>query len=337
MRRHACHRRVGRPGCRVDVIHVWRSGGAERLAPEHERLIAEVVRDLEGMRDFTRDNVLIGSLTAYLAIEDFDYIYAVLAAGVTPVIQDAEYPPWLMVVGPPSGGKTQARQAARRHPAGRTGKPLGPPRRTVDRVNDLTLPGLLRVARPPKLATVSPHALPGHGGRVARGDRLLLDARRQLALRRYQVRPIRGPARHLRRSLREGERRRKGRVAGTALGRRRLHPAIDNFTAYASALGDRFVYYRLPETSEEQRRRMTDLVGERQNVEQLRAAAANVAAEFIAAARARVAAGLELPEEFGERIGDLANLACYGRGTVRVTRSARATSTACRTWKIRDA
>ena len=59
---------------------------------------------------------------------------------------------------------------------------------------------------------------------------------------------------------------------------------------------------------------MSDLVGEREHVEMLRADARNVAAEFIAGARARVTAGLTLPDECRATISHLANLATYGRG-----------------------
>jgi hypothetical protein len=91
-------------------------------------------------------------------------------------------------------------------------------------------------------------------------------------------------------------------------------PAIDTFSAYADALGTRWLQYRPPQTPPSERLLRSDFALRRGNMNRLRADARDVATEIILGARTRIPDSL--PEHFMEPLAAAADLAAYGRAAV---------------------
>jgi hypothetical protein len=243
-------------------------------------------------------DALMAAMGEYMNAPDKDVVVVALATGVA---RWAEGDPlWLMLVHPSSGGKSEVN-------------------RLLDgvadeRLKDVTLASLLSMstgknARPVGLLTnyVGENALftisdlsPMLGDtRQSGGHKVeLWNALRDVYDGEYSRRMHAGVASW------------NGRVTMLAA----VTPEIDRFSAYADALGTRWVQYRPPATEKEGRRENARRVLKRGELNERRAEARDIATLLIEVAVQRIPQ--ELPPKFEDMIVDAADLTAYGRVVV---------------------
>jgi hypothetical protein len=243
---------------------------------------------------------------AYLYLDDPDHVLIALALAVS---TELDGPPlWVMLVGAPSGGKTEAIELLRDRGA---------------HLDELTNAGLLGwkhgkgKANPPvpggALVRLGKHGL------LTVSDMSTLLAREQRSgstvdqlfanLRRvhdgHLSRDITPPPGAV------GELRWEGRATLLAA----CTPAIDRFAGHAEQLGPRWVYFRLHRPSQDIQRRRQRKVRMAGQLEEARAKARRLAEQLVDLA-VPLAHDLELSDAIAERIFDAAQLTCWGRGAV---------------------
>ncbi|MDJ0341776.1 hypothetical protein [Streptomyces sp. PH10-H1] len=241
---------------------------------------------------------LFDQIGEYLHLEDPAHIRFALAAGVSSAL-DGD-PLWGMIVGPPSGGKTEA--------VGLLDDV------TEEHVDDITGPALLswtqgKNPRPTGILTrVGSRAfvsISDFSTILASSDRGGRDVLFSLLRRAY-----------------DGEVNREvGNTPDPLVWRGRLTllaavtPAIDNFSSHSDALGPRWLYCRTADTDAEhkkavqrKRRRMTDLKAKQEE-------ARRTATALVYAARGTVRE-IELDDETYDALEDAASLTCLGRAAV---------------------
>ena len=92
-------------------------------------------------------------------------------------------------------------------------------------------------------------------------------------------------------------------------------PAIDNYTSHTDALGPRWLYCRLPEVSDAEKREAARKRRSCRDLKQKQKDAAAYAADLVRAAR-RSVREVELSDEVYDAIEDAAIVTCYGRADV---------------------
>jgi hypothetical protein len=241
---------------------------------------------------------LFDKVGEYLHLEDPSHIRFALAVAVSSAL-DGD-PLWGMIVGSPSGGKTEAVKllddVAEEH------------------VDDITGPALLswtqgKNPRPTGILTrVGTRAfvsISDFSTILASSDRGGRDVLFSLLRRAY-----------------DGEVNREvGNTPDPLVWRGRLTllaavaPAIDNFSSHADALGPRWLYCRTATTDNEhkkavqrKRRRMTDLKAKQDD-------ARRIATSLVYAARSKVR-DIELADDTYDALEDAASLTCLGRAAV---------------------
>jgi len=241
---------------------------------------------------------LFKEIAEYLHLEDPAHIRFALAVGVSSAL-DGD-PLWGMIVGPPSGGKTEA--------VGLLDDI------TEEHVDDITGPALLswtqgKTPRPTGILTrVGTRAfvsISDFSTILASSDRGGRDVLFSLLRRAY-----------------DGEVNREvGNTPDPLVWRGRLTllaavtPAIDNYSSHSDALGPRWLYCRTADTDNEhkkavqrKRRRMTDLKPKQE-------AARRTATALVYAARGGVRK-VELADDTYDDLEDAAALTCLGRAAV---------------------
>jgi hypothetical protein len=244
----------------------------------------------------------VDAMRAYCHLGDPDLVLVAIAAAATSV--RAGDPLWLMVVGPPSSGKTEVLRAlndcADAH------------------MDEVTAAGFLswtpargkQTPRPTGVLTrIGPRALVTIGDfstLLAGSDKGLRDTTFALMRRLYDG--------SVRRDLGNAPEplEWEGRLTLLAA----VTPAIDNYSSHNSALGDRWMYFRLPElTGDDAREAVTKAQRAASDVERHRAAAAEMFATAVADARLLVDR-LELGQHAEHRIADIAIAMTVGRVSV---------------------
>lgn len=245
---------------------------------------AAVMETLEAMR-------------AYLHLPWADHVLFALAVAVSGGL-DGD-PLWGLIVGPPSSGKTEAVRALDG---------------VADaRVNEITAAGLLGwIGTPTKgratglLARIGPSAVATIGdlsALLATSDRGARDSVYALLRRAYDgevVREIGGAPEPLTWS---------GRLTLLAA----VTPEIDRYASHADALGPRWLYMRMPESSTDDQR--ASVAAARRNgpgLKQHRAKVQELACMAVEAARP-AAREATLSTQIEEQIDDAAIVACLGR------------------------
>jgi hypothetical protein len=243
---------------------------------------------------------LLEVMGGYLHLDDPDHIVFALAVAVS---AELDGPPlWGMLVGAPSGGKTEAIEALRD--------------RAVH-LDELTAPGLLswQPAKPPRPTG----ALIRLGGRglLTIGDlSTLIAGTERSGSTREQL------FANLRRIYDGSLTRDLGNASGPLHWQGRATvlagctPAIDRYAAYADALGPRFLYFRLPAaTTAAERARQRKVRDTGDTLEERRKEARRLAGALVAEAVQR-ARSLALPEPMTETIFDDAYVTTLGRASV---------------------
>jgi hypothetical protein len=234
----------------------------------------------------------------YVHLTDHGHVVFSLAVAVSSDL-DGE-PLWGMLVGPPSGGKSEAVKALDQ---------------TADEhVDDITGPALLSwmpgknpkpagiLTRIPSRAFVSISDFSTVLATSDRGGRDTLFALLRRAYDGHVVREVGNSPRPLTWT---------GRLTLLAA----VTPAIDNFSSHTDALGPRWLYCRLPETDSTHKKAT---VRKRRKIEGLaekQAEAQRLATALVRAAR-RVVADVELDDEMYDQLEDAAMLTCLGRAAV---------------------
>jgi hypothetical protein len=236
-----------------------------------------------------------------LSDEETDYVRVALAVAVSKALTDEE-PLWGLLIGPASGGKTEAV-------------------RLVDHladasVDDLTRAGLLswhvqgRKAKPTGLLTKIPPSafitVSDFTSVVTMGDR---EARARLfgLLRVTYDGRVRRSIGGEPTSEGGGELLWEGHVTMLA----GATPAIDAHTSHEAALGERWLTFRLPELSTERARSRTRFAVQRKDAKEHREAARACAAAAVRAARVRIPE--RLGEEASEALVDVAHFVAVAR------------------------
>jgi hypothetical protein len=237
----------------------------------------------------------------YLHLDDREHILFALAVAVS---AELDGPPlWGMLVGAPSGGKTEAIEVLRD--------------RAVH-LDELTAPGLLswQPAKPVPKPTGALIRLGGRGLLTIGDLSTLIAGTDRSGSTREQL------FANLRRIYDGSLTRDLGNAPGplhwqgraTALAG--CTPAIDRYAAYTDALGPRFLYFRLPAaTPDAERKRQRKVRDTGDTLEERRKEARRLAGEIVhqAAQRAR---SLTLPEPMTEAIFDDAYVTTLGRASV---------------------
>jgi hypothetical protein len=273
-------------------------------APPRERAPVETTADVS-RASVTLDDVL-AAVRAYLDVTEaeHDYIIVALAVAVAKALADEE-PLWLILAGPSGGGKTEA---------------IRLPALVADcRVDELTRAGLLsysalgkKVRRAGLLTRVPPVSfvtISDFSTVVTMGDR---EARaRMFGMLRvvYDGRVYRSiggqPGSEGEALEWEGH---LTLLAGAT-------NAIDTHLSFEATLGERWLLFRLDEAGAARARRRTVFATERADVPQRRAAAQELAAALVVAARDRVPRTLS--DETRDRIVDAAVFCAHARTGVQ--------------------
>jgi hypothetical protein len=238
------------------------------------------------------------AMSAYTHLFDLDAIIAGLAVGVAQAIPGD--PLWLMLVHASSGGKSEVV-------------------RLLDgvadeRLKDATLPGLISMTQAKQPRPIG--LLMGYVGAdalftISDLSSMLGDTRQSSAQKTELWNALR--------DIYDGEYSRVMHGGAVAWNGRltmlsACTPEIDRFTAYANALGTRWLQYRPPETDVPERIERADYVLRRSEINEKRRHAQAIATDLITAARERIPAAL--PESFYEPLAWVADLAAYGRATI---------------------
>lgn len=239
-------------------------------------------------------------LRAYLALDDVGHILFALAIAVGARL-DGD-PLWGLIVGPPSGGKTETIRAlddvADEH---------------LDEISAAGLLGWLPgrgKGRPIGLLARRPGAVFATIGdlstMLAMSDRGGRDQLYALLRRAYDGRVVRelGNA--------PEPLRWEGRLTLLAA----VTPAIDRYASHADALGPRWLFTRLPHTDDRQRREATRKAREggvplAEHRRRVRQSTTEIVTEAVARA-----AGITVPDQLGAAIDDAAIVTCFGRADV---------------------
>jgi hypothetical protein len=237
-------------------------------------------------------------LQTYIHLDDYGHIIFSLAVAVSSDL-DGE-PLWGMLVGPPSGGKSEAVKALDDS--------------ADEHVDDITGPALLSwmpgknpkpagiLTRIPSRAFVTISDFSTVLATSDRGGRDTLFALLRRAYDGHVVREVGNSPRPLTWT---------GRLTLLAA----VTPAIDNFSSHTDALGPRWLYCRLPETDNAHKKAT---VRKRRKIEGLadkQAEARRRASELVRVAR-RVVGDVELDDEMYDQLEDAAMLTCLGRAAV---------------------
>jgi len=240
----------------------------------------------------------LDQMRTYVHLADHGHVVFALAVAVSSDL-DGE-PLWGMLVGPPSGGKSEAVKALDEI--------------ADEHVDDITGPALLSwmpgknpkpagiLTRIPSRAFVSISDFSTVLATSDRGGRDTLFALLRRAYDGHVVREVGNSPRPLTWT---------GRLTLLAA----VTPAIDNFSSHTDALGPRWLYCRLPETDSThkkatvRKRRKIEGLAEKQAEAQRRASA------LVRAAR-RVVGDVELDDEMYDQLEDAAMLTCLGRAAV---------------------
>ena len=270
--------------------------------PEAQPQQIGLLQKIFGIEDEALAHVLY-RIGMYLALDDADALLVAIATAVS--VNDAGGEPlWLLLVGPSSGSKTET---------------IRTQANLADRqLSDITLAGLLS-ARPNRPSTgvladlgngcnayVTVSDLSsllnrgGSGGGISGQQQSgVFEALRDIYDGAYTRTMDRvSPSWH-------------GRVTLLAA----VTPAIDQMRAHADALGPRWVYFRLRQLDPEQRKLVQQTVTSRKNVDENRAEVAELVAQVVEGARARVT-DTAVADETIELVEHCANIATYGRATV---------------------
>ncbi|MEU1559482.1 helix-turn-helix domain-containing protein [Streptomyces mirabilis] len=237
-------------------------------------------------------------MKTYVHLTDYGHIIFSLAVAVSSDL-DGE-PLWGMLVGPPSGGKSEAVKSLDEV--------------ADEHVDDITGPALLSwmpgknpkpagiLTRIPSRAFVTISDFSTVLATSDRGGRDTLFALLRRAYDGHVVREVGNSPRPLTWT---------GRLTLLAA----VTPAIDNFSSHTDALGPRWLYCRLPETDSNhkkatvRKRRKIDGLAEKQ------AEARRRASTLVYAAR-RAVPDVELDDEMYDQLEDAAMLTCLGRAAV---------------------
>ncbi|MGW0914678.1 hypothetical protein ACWD1Z_23415 [Streptomyces sp. NPDC002784] len=240
----------------------------------------------------------LDQMKTYVHLTDHGHVVFALAVAVSSDL-DGE-PLWGMLVGPPSGGKSEAVKALDEI--------------ADEHVDDITGPALLSwmpgknpkpagiLTRIPSRAFVSISDFSTVLATSDRGGRDTLFALLRRAYDGHVVREVGNSPRPLTWT---------GRLTLLAA----VTPAIDNFSSHTDALGPRWLYCRLPETDNTHKKAT---VRKRRKIEGLaekQAEARRRASALVCAAR-RVVADVELDDEMYDQLEDAAMLTCLGRAAV---------------------
>lgn len=240
---------------------------------------------------------LIRAACAYQDIPDASHLVLTLAAAATRDVNDD--PVWLLLVAPPSSGKTEAVRGLHL---------------CVDaHLDDLTAAGLLswKTGKTPHptgiLTRIGETALVTFGDLstlLAASDRGMRDTAFALLRRVYDG--------HVVRDLGSAPEpltwRGKVTIVGAVTG------MIDNYAAHNDALGPRWVYYRMPARTADGKRRAAELA-RRGELAGLRETYAKKAAQVVYAARSNIKA-VVIPEALYIAAEDAAIVTCWGRAAV---------------------
>lgn len=242
---------------------------------------------------------LVAQLRQWQHLPDPAHVYATLAVAATR--HDDHEPTWLLIVAPPSSGKTEAVQLLAGH--------------VDDRLDEVTAAGLLgwsknRPARPMGILTrIGSHGLltfSDLSNLLATSDRGGRDQVFALLRSVYDgrvQRDISPPASAAVTTLEW-----QGRVTVVAC----VTQAIDQFTAHADALGPRWVYVRIPDRSLAAKRRAAALA-RRRDLRSVRAEARDLAGRVLDSAKPGPAV---LPDRLAATIEDAALVTTWGRAAV---------------------
>lgn len=237
-------------------------------------------------------------MKTYVHLTDHGHVIFALAVAVSSDL-DGE-PLWGMLVGPPSGGKSEAVKALDDS--------------ADEHVDDITGPALLswmpgKNAKPTGILTRIPSrafvTISDFSTVLATSDRGGRDTLFALLRRAYDghvVREVGNSPRPLTWT---------GRLTLLAA----VTPAIDNFSSHTDALGPRWLYCRLPETDNTHKKAT---VRKRRKIEGLaekQAEARRRASVLVRAAR-NVVQDVELDDEMYDQLEDAAMLTCLGRAAV---------------------
>jgi hypothetical protein len=237
-------------------------------------------------------------MKTYVHLTDHGHIVFALAVAVSSDL-DGE-PLWGMLVGPPSGGKSEAVKALDDS--------------ADEHVDDITGPALLSwmpgknpkpagiLTRIPSRAFVTISDFSTVLATSDRGGRDTLFALLRRAYDGHVVREVGNSPRPLTWT---------GRLTLLAA----VTPAIDNFSSHTDALGPRWLYCRLPETDNTHKKATVRKRRHISGLEELQREARRKASELVRAARA-VVADVELDDEMYDQLEDAAMLTCLGRAAV---------------------
>lgn len=246
----------------------------------------------------TLRQAFLDQLKTYVHLTDDGHIMFALAVAVSSEL-DGD-PLWGMIVGPPSGGKTEAIKCLD----------------TIadEHVDDITGPALLswmpgKNPRPAGILTRIPSrafvTISDFSTVLATSDRGGRDTLFALLRRAYDghvVREVGNSPRPLTWT---------GRLTLLAA----VTPAIDNFSSHADALGPRWLYYRLPETDNAHKKATVRKRRTIAGLDDLQTEAKRRATALVQAARRRVR-DVELDDDMYDQLEDAAMLTCLGRAAV---------------------
>jgi hypothetical protein len=247
---------------------------------------------------------LILKQSTYMWLDTADPTLVALATAVSAADDEGE-PLWSMIVGPSSGGK-------------------GERLRIIDgsvhrRIKDLTLAGLLslqnmgknkgykptgilnEIGSDPALVSITDFSAFLSADKQSGGQKMeIFNALRDIYDGEYD-RTMHGGTAHW-----------EGRLTFLAA----CTSAIDTFSAHSDSLGTRWLYYRLAELNDDDRRTVAKLVTTRgDDLKKGRAEASELADEIIAAGQKKVGS-VVLDRELDDVITECALLASYGRSSV---------------------
>jgi hypothetical protein len=237
-------------------------------------------------------------LQKYVHLTDHGHVIFALAVAVSSDL-DGE-PLWGMLVGPPSGGKSEAVKALDEI--------------ADEHVDDITGPALLSwmpgknpkpagiLTRIPSRAFVSISDFSTVLATSDRGGRDTLFALLRRAYDGHVVREVGNSPRPLTWT---------GRLTLLAA----VTPAIDNFSSHTDALGPRWLYCRLPETDNTHKKATVRKRRKIEGLAEMQAEARRRASLLVQAAR-RALADVELDDEMYDQLEDAAMLTCLGRAAV---------------------
>lgn len=237
-------------------------------------------------------------LKKYVHLSDHGHVIFALAVAVSSDL-DGE-PLWGMLVGPPSGGKSEAVKALDEI--------------ADEHVDDITGPALLSwmpgknpkpagiLTRIPSRAFVTISDFSTVLATSDRGGRDTLFALLRRAYDGHVVREVGNSPRPLKW---------EGRLTLLAA----VTPAIDNFSSHTDALGPRWLYCRLPETDNAHKKATVRKRRKLDGLAELQAEARRRASALVRAARQAVP-DVELDDDMYDQLEDAAMLTCLGRAAV---------------------